>query len=402
MIKKISIDELEPGMEVVKLSSEMWEHLPHLYAEPGIIESGEQVARLKAEGYRQVFVQMKDENRGLTDEQRLDQLISNREAAPAHKERAPFPQAMKATRVTYESAMSCAMRIVNDAKLGRKMDYQAAVDTASAIVDCAIRNPDTLVCLSKLSEFDDYTYTHSINVAAIAVVFGEYIGMTREELVDLGMAGMMHDLGKTSVDQNIVNKPAKLTPEEFAEMRKHPAYGFVLLKSNPDIPSKVLEAVRLHHEKYNGSGYPSGLTRREIPAFARIICLADIYDALTSNRCYRDAILPNKALGIMYGMREQEFDPLEIQLFIKCLGIFPSGSLVQLNTGDYAVVRESNPGKPLSPKIRVILNKTMHPIRARDVNLADGVKSGDTELEIIECADPGVYKKSLINYMTAN
>jgi len=400
MIKKISIDELKPGMEVIKLSSEMWEHLPHLYTEPGVIESDEQIARLKKRGYRQVFVQMREENGGLTDEQRLDQLISDREAAPRHRERAPFTQAMEATRVTYESAMSYAMRIVNDAKLGRKMDYQAAVDNASAIVDCAIRNPDTLVCLSKLSAFDDYTYTHSINVAAIAVVFGEYIGMTREELIDLGMAGMMHDLGKTSVDQRIVNKPAKLTPGEFEEMRRHPEYGFTLLEPNRDIPQKVLEAVRLHHEKYNGSGYPQGLTRKDIPAFARIICLADIYDALTSNRCYRDAILPNKALGIMYGMREQEFDPLEIQLFIKCLGIFPSGSLVRLNTGDYAVVRECNPGKPLNPKIRVILNKSMHPIRARDVNLAEGARRGDRELEIIECADPGIYKKSLMNYMT--
>ncbi len=402
MIRKISIDDLKPGMEVVKLSSEMWEHMPHLYARPGVIQSQEQVARLKEEGYRQVFVQIPGENKGLTDEQRLDQLIADRDAIPPYKEREPFARAMRSTNVTYESAMSCAMRIVNDAKLGRKMDYQAAVDTASAIVDCAIRNPDTLVCLSKLSAFDDYTYTHSINVAAIAVVFGEYIGMTREELVDLGMAGMMHDLGKTSVDQRIVNKPAKLTADEFAEMRKHPAYGVALLKASRDIPQRVLEAIRLHHEKYNGSGYPGGLTRKDIPAFARIICLADIYDALTSNRCYRDAILPNKALGIMYGMREQEFDPLEIQLFIKCLGIFPSGSLVQLNTGDYAVVRESNPGKPLSPRIRVILNKSMHPVRARDVDLAQAAEPGEPALEIIECADPGVYKKNLLSHMTVN
>lgn len=402
MIKKIAIEELEPGMEVVELSSEMWKHLPHLYAEPGVIESAEQIARLKEEGYQQVFIQIEEENRGLTEEQRLDQLIAERDTTPLHKERVDFVQALEATRVTYESAMSCAMRIVNDTKLGRKMDYQAAVETAGAIVDCAIRNPDTLVCLSKLSAFDNYTYTHSINVAAISVVFGEYIGMDREELIDLGMAGMMHDLGKLSVPQPIVNKPGKLTPEEFEEMRRHPSYGFTLLQGNRDIPHKVLEAIKLHHEKYNGSGYPLGLTRKDIPAFARIICLADIYDALTSNRCYRDAILPNKALGVMYGMREQDFDPLEIQLFIKCLGIFPSGSLVQLNTGDYALVQESNPGKPLTPRIRIILDKSMHPIEPRSVNLAESGKSDGTDLEIIECADPGAYKRRLLDFMSAN
>jgi len=398
MIKKLAIDELEPGMQVVKLTSEMWKHLPYLYAEPGIIKSKAQIARLKAEGYQQVFIEVETED-GLTDEQRLNLLLEGA-GETIEKERTPFSEAIGPAQVTYEAAMTHAMRIVNDAKLGRKMDYDAAVETASAIVDCATSNPDTLVCLSKLSAFDNYTFTHCINVATIAVVFGEYIGMDGDELTMLGMAGMMHDLGKTTILPRIVSKPGRLSKVEYDEMKRHPEYGTAILERNNQFPPKVIEAVRSHHEKHNGTGYPAGLAQKEIPPFARILCMADIYDALTSNRCYRDATLPNRALGIMYGMRDQDFDALEIQLFIKCLGIFPAGSFVRLNTGDYALVYESNSALPLSPKIRVVMDQDMRPMPARDIDLSD--QADGARVEILECADPSVYRNNLMDYLSRN
>nr|WP_287411180.1 HD-GYP domain-containing protein [Pseudodesulfovibrio sp.] len=398
MIKKIPINELKQGMEVVELSSEMWKHLPYLYAHPGIISSVEEVARIKAEGYQQVFVKTENSD-GQSDEERLDHLIRQREETPLSTPRTPFSEAIKTASVTYESAMTYAMRIVNDAKLGRKIDYDTAVETASAIVDSAVSNPDTLVCLSKLSSFDNYTYTHCINVAAIAVVFGEFIGMSRDDLILLGTAGMMHDLGKTTVPSRIVNKPGRLTKFECEEMKRHPVYGRTILSKNRAIPSKVLVAVRAHHEKFNGTGYPDGLTRKDIPAFARILCLSDIYDALTSDRCYKHAILPNKALGIMYGMRDQDFDPTEIQLFIKCLGIFPSGSFVRLNTGNYALVFESNAQQPLYPKIKVIMDKQMRPIKAWDIDLSTQNPEAPDSVEITECADPSDYRQNLMEFM---
>jgi len=398
MIKKISIDELKPGMEVVELSSEMWKHLPYLYVDPGIIESEEQIARIKEEGYQQVFIKTENSD-GASDEERLDELIRQREDTLLDTQRTPFSEAIKTARVTYESAMVYAMRIINDAKLGRKIDYDTAVETASAIVDSAVSNPDTLVCLSKLSSFDNYTYTHSINVAAIAVIFGEFIGMSRDDLILLGTAGMMHDLGKTTVPSRIVNKPGRLTKFECEEMKRHPGYGRTILSKNSTVPSKVLIAVQAHHEKYNGTGYPDGLTRKDIPAFARILCLADIYDALTSDRCYKNAVLPNKALGIMYGMRDQDFDPTEIQLFIRCLGIFPSGSFVRLNTGNYALVFESNAKQPLYPKIKVIMDKQMQPIKSWDIDLSTQNPDESDSVKIMECADPSDYRKNLMDYI---
>jgi len=397
MIKKISIDKLKPGMEVIKLSSEVWEHLPFLYCEPGIIESEDKLSSIRDEGYLHAFVEFSTP--GETTEQRLNKMLSD-DHIPPDKPRVPFEKEIKIAEMAYENAMVHAKRIISDAKLGRKVDYDASVETVDAIVESVTRNPDTLVCLSKLSEYDEYTYAHCINVAAISVVFGEYLGMTKEELRILGIAGMMHDLGKTTVPSRIINKRARLTDKEFEEIKRHPEYGCEILKRQEKVPPEVINAVRDHHEKYNGAGYPKNITKRDIPPYARIISLADVYDALTSDRSYKDAILPNKALAIMYGMREHDFDPYEVQMFIKCLGIFPSGSLVKLNTGFYGVVYESNPALPLMPKIKVILDQDLRPIPSELVDLAAEQIVGKENLEILECADPSSYKISLKPYLT--
>ena len=399
MIRKVSVEDLKPGMEVVRLSSELWEHMPNLYTQPGLIETQAQIDEITVGGYSHAFVLARDEDFRRVED-RLDQLVTERTFSPPIKPRVPFEQEVEAAAMAYENAMVHARRIITDAKMGRKVDYDASLETVGDIVDSAVRNPDTLVCLSKLSEYDEYTYAHCINVATIAVVFGEYLGMTRDELINLGAAGMMHDLGKTVVPSRIINKRARLTEQEFAEVKRHPEYGCRILEKHGGVPEEVLDAVRHHHEKFNGGGYPENMVKRDISPLARIISLADVYDALTSDRSYKDAILPNKALAIMYGMREQDFDPMEVQLFIKCLGIFPSGSLVKLTNGAYGVVYESNPALPLLPKIKIILDEDLHPIPSELVDLAAEQAVGRSNLQIIECAEPSAYKINLKPYLT--
>lgn len=397
MIKKISIDDLKPGMEVVRMSSSVWEHLPSLYLKPGVIKSEEEVEGIRSQGFLHAFIQIKDYIESM--EERLSKLLLDRQQEVPTKKRVPFEQEMEVAKLTYENSMLHARRIIGDAKMGRQVDYESSVKTVDAIVDSAIRNPDTLLCLSKISDYDEYTYAHCINVAAICVVFGEFLGLEREDLLLLGLAGMMHDLGKTAVPERIINKRARLSPSEFEEIKRHPDYGCQMLKRAGEVPRAVYEAVRDHHEKYNGGGYPSALTRKDITPFARIISLADVYDALTSDRTYKDAIQPNKALAIMYGMRDHDFDPLEVQMFIKCLGIFPSGSLVKLNSGRFGVVFESNPNQPLMPKIKVILDQDLRPIPAEMVDLAAQQAVGADNLAILECADPADYQINLKPYL---
>jgi len=394
MIKKLAIDELKPGMEIVRLASDVWEHLPGLYTNPGVLTSDAQIARLRKEGFTHAFIEVRVPGEKPMEKE-LDALLARQKDNPPTRKRVPFDEAIGAAQEAYDKAMTQAKRVVHDAKLGKKVDYEASVETVDEIVDSAVRNPDTLICLSKLARYDEYTYSHSINVATIAVVFGEYLGLDRDSLTQLGVAGMLHDLGKTAVPERIINKRARLNPKEFEEIKRHPEYGYDILKKQAEVPDDVLDAVRDHHEKFNGSGYPRHITREATSPLARIISLADVYDALTSDRSYKDAILPNKALAIMYGMRGQDFDPLEIQSFIKCLGIFPSGSLVRLSTGFYGVVYETNPTQPLLPKIKIILDEDLHPIPSELVDLAARQAVKDDPLEIMECADPSSYRINL-------
>lgn len=395
MIRKISVDDLKPGMEVVQLNADIWQFLPSLYTRPGVIDSDAQVREIKREGYLYVFVNM-EAAPGLSDDERLEKLISEQDHDPPQRAKKPFNQVIDQARKAYTRALDQTKRIITDAKMGRQMDYESSAEALEGIIEAVIQNSDTIVCLSKLSNYDSYTYSHSINVAAIALVFGEFLGMPRKDLKMLGVAGMMHDLGKTAIPNRIINKRGRLTKNEFEQIKKHPIFGLRILEKSRDIPPSVMQAVAEHHEKYNGTGYPHGLKKNDTSVFGRILALADVYDALTSDRSYKNAILPNKALAIMYGMRDQDFDAREVQMFIKCLGIFPAGSLVKLNSGNYGVVFESNPDQPLMPKIKVILDEDLSPIPARLVDLA--VPDNGSHLKIVECADPGQYKINLKPY----
>lgn len=401
MIKKVSVDDLVPGMEIVQLSADVWQQLPYLYTKPGVIKSDADVARIKGGGYLHAFINVDSDPEGLTDEETLEKLMQQRELTPRRKPKKPFSKTIVRAREAYSQAIDQTKRIINDVKMGRQVDYQTSAEALEGVIESAVQNADTIICLSKLSKYDSYTYSHSINVAAIAVVFGEYLGLPRKDLQLLGVAGMLHDIGKTAIPSRIINKRARLTGREFDEIKRHPFYGHKILERNGSIPQKVCRAVMEHHEKFNGSGYPNALTEGNISVFGRILSLADVYDALTSDRSYKNAILPNKALAIMYGMRDQDFSAREVQLFIKCLGIFPSGSLVKLNSGNYGVVFESNPEKPLLPKIKIILDEDLSPIPAKLVDLAVP-DNGSGEIRIEDCADPSQYKINLKPYFFAS
>ncbi|GAB7022081.1 HD-GYP domain-containing protein [Salidesulfovibrio brasiliensis] len=396
MIRKISVQDLKPGMEVVRMSSDMWTHLPYLYTKPGVIESEMQIHRIRQEGYLDVFVRYEIPGSTESEEERLERLILDRTSKAPAKNNAPFHEEFRNARKAYDEALHLTRRMVSDVKMGRQVDVEATGHAVEGIIETAARNPDALICLSKLSRYDSYTYAHSINVAAIAVVFGEYLELPKDELLMLGMAGMLHDLGKTAVPDRIINKKGRLTPREFEEVKKHPTYGRKILEKSGNIPQRIIQAVEEHHEKFNGSGYPSGLRKDDTGVFGRLLSLADVYDALTSDRSYKNAILPNKALAIMYGMRDQDFCSSEVQMFIKCLGIFPSGSLVRLDSGNLGVVLESNPQRPLLPKIKVILDEDLRPIPAQLVDLA---ATETPTVSIVECADPSQYRINLKPYL---
>jgi putative nucleotidyltransferase with HDIG domain len=248
-----------------------------------------------------------------------------------------------------------------------------------------LRNPFALSILTQLRDHDTYTYRHSVNLAAMSMVFGHFLGLRRNQLEILGMAGLYHDIGKAQVPESILNKPGKLTPEEYALMRSHCAEGFEIVRRAPGIRPEVAECVRDHHERKNGTGYPDGKRGHELSIYSRIIGLTDVYDALTSERCYRRGFPPHQAMRTLYASRDADFFAADVERFIKCLGIYPVSSLVRLSDGRVGVVCEGNRQQPLRPKVKLVLSAELAPVEQLIVDLA--TPDGDADLDIVDCLD---------------
>ncbi len=389
MIKKISTSELKPGMVVAKLQSNIWEQQPFIYTKPGLIQYESEVDRIRDEGFLEVFISVDEPGEKVgkvgveeTVAKRLNDTCGRVPPPPEY----PLLQEMGRTEKIYSRSLDLARRVVRDVTEGREIDMDTSGELVEELIDSAVRNHQTLICLSKLDTFDNYTYSHCVNVAALAVVFGRFLDLDRDTLMVLGLAGLFHDLGKTKVPRKILNKPGRLTAEEFKEIQLHPVHSRDIL-SEQTVDDAIIRAAIEHHEKYNGLGYPLGLTPDKVSSMARILSLADVFDALTSRRPYKESMLTNKALSVMYGMRGQDFDPGDVDLFIKCLGVYPTGSLVRLSNGDHAVVLDSRADNLLKPLVLLVLSSDAR--RTGELDLADNpLDDTGKAIRIEECLDP--------------
>lgn len=222
------------------------------------------------------------------------------------------------------------------------------------IVDEVLYDPQVMVNIIDLRTYDDYTYSHSLNVTVLSVVMGTVLGMDRKTLYELAMGALMHDTGKMFVDKRVLNKPERLTPEEFEEMKRHSELGFDYLCDNFDIPDSSIDAALHHHEQYDGKGYPAGLSGDDIPLFSRIICVADVYDALTSDRPYRKAVLPSDAIEYIMSGYNTMFDPDIVRALTKKVAPYPVGTCVKLSTGDIGIVVKNYESTSLRPVVKLI------------------------------------------------
>lgn len=388
MIKKLPTSALRPGMYVVDTGLDWTEH-PYLYAEEGELADVAPIDALRQEGYEQVFVDTDkgsfvwDFISGKTPEQEVrDGVVGARTGR--RKPAVPMDEEISRAKEVYDESLAFARDFMTNAREG-KVDYESSGPMVREMLDSVTRNPDALVSLTKLKSFDEYTFTHCINVSVLAAAFGSYLGLSAEDLHDLSTAALFHDVGKSLIPPKILNKPGKLTDEEFMVMKKHPERSYLLLREKKGIPKRVLRAVAEHHEKFNGAGYPRRLAGDRIHLFARIIAVADVYDALTSRRVYKAPMMPSRALTILYGMRGKDFHPGKAESFIKFLGIYPVGSMVRLDTGEHAIVVASNPDEPLNPTVLVAFDADLAPMAHRRVDLAE--QDGEDRLQIEESVD---------------
>lgn len=240
---------------------------------------------------------------------------------------------------------------------GKKIS-SSSIKTINTLVNDIVENimssKHLMVNMVDLKVFDDYTFFHSVNVGILSIVIGTALNLNKSQLHNLGLAAMLHDIGKIFAPKEILNKPGKLTKEEFEIIKAHPLKGYEYLKDMFEIPVSSYIGVLHHHERYDGVGYPSLISGEQISLFGRIITVADVYDALTSNRSYRGAILPSDAAEFIMGGSDSSFDPLIVSTFIQKIAPYPIGTCVLLSDGKIGIVVENYGDCCLRPKIKIV------------------------------------------------
>lgn len=306
------------------------------------------------------------------------------ESHAADLEQNNFRKELKVARKVYTRVGSYIDDALEDIRLGQAVNTDEAKELVTEVANSITRSSHALMWLTNMKERDEYTSIHCINVCIMAVSFGRSIGMSKSELEILGLGGLLHDIGKMKVPLEILNKPSKLTIEEFEVMKTHPMEGYNMLKEQGNLPLDVLDIVKHHHERRNGKGYPSNLNGDEISNMTRMVAIVDVYDAITSDRCYHDAITPYDALKNMYEWVNEDFDKIVIEQFIKCLGIYPIGCVVELNLGHIGIVVSASEKSKLRPIVMLVVNSKseMFP-KPKLINLAHPKwRTGAQKLEV--------------------
>jgi HD-GYP domain-containing protein (c-di-GMP phosphodiesterase class II) len=263
------------------------------------------------------------------------------------------------------------------------IDVDKAKEVVSSLVANILEGHDTMIWLTYLKNRNEYTAIHSLNVCIYSISFGRFLGLSEQEINTLGLGALLHDVGNIKVPEHILNKPGKLTNDEFTLMKAHAFLGYELLKNN-NLPPGALDIVLNHHERVGGQGYPNGKREKEISYFARIVAITDVYDALTNDKPYSDGLSPRVALNKLYNLAPNNFSHDLIEAFIKFMGIYPIGSVVELNTGHTAVVIANNEKNRLKPIVGLVLNRKQEPYETvRLLNLSSNVWHHGKSNEVI-------------------
>lgn len=272
-----------------------------------------------------------------------------------HFEEDEVPEVLREeTRV---KAIKTIRQAFNKIPLSNRVEVGPFQGVAKAIVDEVVLNRNTMVHLTDIRVHDDYTFGHSVSVCLLVAVTGIGLGYNDQRLRELATGGLLHDLGKMMVPSEILNKNGRLTDDEMTVVKRHSEWGFEVLRKNFELPLPTSHIAFQHHEKFDGSGYPRGLRGRDIHEYARITAIADVYDALVSDRPYRKGMLPHEAYEILMASANSHFDLDILKVFFKQIAIYPVGSVVLLNTGQVAVVREVRPDLQSRPKVVALTDK---------------------------------------------
>lgn len=300
---------------------------------------------------------------------------------------------------SFHTCRNLAKNILSTIRLGRVIDLNEIRPAVQGIVASILRNHSALLWLTQIRNKDDYTAEHCMNVCVLSAAFGKHLNLDEKELEVLALCGLLHDVGKIKVDESILNKPGAFTSEEFEQMKMHPVFGRQVLASIKGLEPIAVDVAHSHHERMDGSGYPRGLAHNQIPYFAKIVAVVDAYDAITGHRIYDSAKSSKQALDILYKCRGTQFDEELALEFIRFTGIYPPGALVELSSGEIALILESHAVNRLRPKVLIVRNTEKQRCREKVMDLMSLNVEGGTPITILKEWPNGSFGIDLTTYL---
>lgn len=398
-ITKIKVDasELEIGMYVSELDRP-WLESPFLF-QGFLLESNQDVQDV-AKACEYVFIDLVNSSPAVRP--RLQSIAASQDSSTIVKETNLSSQADIEDGYTYKEHLYLARKIYDHtrsyidktqtavAQGSREVDTEQAKSLVNEMIDNILVKPHAMAWLTHLKNRDEYTLTHSINVCILALTFGRHMQLPREQLEILGLGALLHDIGKLRVPPEILNKPDRLTREEFEIMKKHPVEGYDILREDLLMLPEILDIVLHHHERISGQGYPEGMPGDSISLLTKMTSIVDVFDAITSDRCYHDGMSPYVALQNIYRWTDNAFDKNLVEGFMGCMGLYPVGSVVELNQGQIAIVIATTPKTKLRPMLLVLTDQDKHFLKTRQIlnlSLQEWEKT-TARLEIKNVIDP--------------
>lgn len=357
----IGIEQLEVGMYVLEIA-EQRAGTVHIKTR-GRVTSQATIDELKRKGITRLVIETDVESNSTVSGQGLP--------ANQHLETTvPLEDELARAEKLYHQGLKIQENLYKAIQDGTPFDDYVPKEFSTSLVGSLDRNPDALLLMTKIREKDSYLLEHSLNVGILLANFARFLELDEQEIEQLAYSGLLHDLGKIKIDDAILHKPGRLTVEEMEEMKKHVNYGVEFLHQMK-IDTSLIKWVSEHHERLDGLGYPAQLTADQITRQGRMLAIVDMYDALTADRCYKPGMSSQKALQILLKDSKNKLDPALLQQFIRCMGIYPVGSLVELSNNKVALVIKQNDKQPLKPHVRVFYSTAgNHYLTPREVNLA--------------------------------
>ena len=394
MIKRVPISALRVGMYINDLNND-W--IPHnSQRKRGVIKKEETIEKIRRMGVQFVYI---DASRGLdtqdaetaaeVDRRNESALQRAGEQSPGPGARVPLDEELVIAQRIHSQAQGLVGNFMNNVKIGAAIDIAPIHQLADELQNSVLRNANALSCLGRIREKDNYLLEHSVNLSVLMSLFGNYRGLSADVLHQTVVGALLHDLGKILTPDDILHKPGRLSPEEFEVMKLHARHSRDILAGTEGIGELTAITAAQHHERLDGSGYPEGLKGDEISVYGRMVAITDVYDAITADRVYHKGMTPTQGLKKLLEWSGDHLDPVLVRQFIRCVGLYPVGSLVLLESGRLGVVVETNDADQRLPVVRVMYHTRFRmPITVETIDLA---KPGNQD-RILKAVEPEEYR----------